>query len=349
MGWLQTIRTDKGSVLLGGGDDYVSTAQDPSPTASGAGDEKLYGFSRYDKVAPDQSNGLAYMRAAMFDRAAMMEIGRSGGGGFIDEPARSACCFAQDGNLYVGLSDRGDVRLYTEPVNGTRKGSRSPTHYDFNSSWSQGVTDLAVGKAGSNKKFFALSGHTNGGNRQLYAGEMSGGGSSAGLLIDPTIDVHASSRFVAVDASSSYVFVAGDGTLQRLNLLNSKGSLISFPNAGTLCCPPVFSDKSGTVYCCTVENNGGKLQAVRYVTTDPSSRKTLDLTSAGSLCAGAAVDPATQNLWVFRGKDSANLELFEVDPTTPSLLKTFTASAGKPPGVRDNWGNSSCFTALFSD
>ncbi|MEU3352424.1 hypothetical protein [Streptomyces sp. NPDC037389] len=266
----------------------------------------------------------------------------------VDEPSNASYFFPPDGRLYIGHDDKAEVYIYNKPVSGTRKGRKDPTFYHFSDDWKEGITDLAVGQAKETKKFFALSRHVDeSGHRLLFAGTMTTPGTVWSPAVDPTIKVHGGSRFVAVDPSNGYVFVGGDRTLQRLNLMNPSGSLVDFPGVGMLCCPPVFCEKGGTVYCCTVENNDGQLQSVRYKTTDPSSREPLTVVKTTYISAGAAVDPETQNLWVIRAKNPTTLNVFEIDPVTPAILGTFTQEIPGELERLDQWITNSCYAAMF--
>lgn len=306
---------------------------------------------RYSKIAPDSVNRLLYGHRPVGYGADNRYLSELNTAWDFEEgdPFNSAHFFPPDGRLYVGHNSKGEVSSYKGPVSGTRKGQKGATFYHFSDDWTKGVTDLAVGQSGETKKFFALSGHSHtSGNRLLFAGTMTTPGTGAGPTVDPTIEVHGNSRFVAVDPSNSYVFIGGDRTLQRLNLMSPSGSLVDFPGVGTLCCPPTFCEKDGSVYCCTVENNNGQLQAVRYKTTDPSSRKPHTLTSTPSISAGAAVNPTTQNLWVIQAKNVTTLNLFEVDPGTLSVLKHHTQAIPVEPDRLDQWMTNSCYTAIFA-
>ncbi|MEU3352427.1 hypothetical protein [Streptomyces sp. NPDC037389] len=297
---------------------------------------------KFRHVMLDPVNGLWYY--GMFGPFILKE---APSGNTLDNNTynRSACFRPKDGRLYVGASNCGRVQIFNKPANGTRRGQKNPESYTFSDSWTHGVTDLALGTGRDEVgRFYALSAHTNeAGKRLLHAGSMQPPG-TAHVLDDPTFDVDGNSCFVSIDPSNSYAFVAGTSALQRLTL-SSNSSLVDFRDPGESCAPPVFSERAGTVYCFTVERVSGKIQAVRYAVNDPGSRTPRDLVTTSATCAGVAVHPTTQNLWVVHA-DSANcFRVFEVETTGMAIVnKVMAMTSG---GFSQFWRTSAGYVMLW--
>lgn len=315
---------------------------------------------RTDRVTTDDS-GLAYAYSypedwKYPDRTKLMEMKTSSAQTDVRLTGKSAFFDQQDNLLYVGSGSEGTVFVYKAPSGGTRKDQYSGTSYEISRRdvWKGGILTLAVGKPNKEVKIYALSAKTFGQwpkyKRMFTSSSKKGHGRD--LRADRSDEVSQDCRFIAIDPSNSYLFLAGDHVLQRLNL--SSDVFTDFTAGGWLCCQPVFATKGSTTYCCMVESSGSNLLVSRYDVTAPKSRttKTID-GSGGTSRAGLAVHPSTQNLWLVYATGATSLRAQEFDPSTMTATANFR-TATLPGAISYNdldftgWQQGACYGVFIT-
>ncbi|MFH9425006.1 hypothetical protein [Streptomyces sp. NPDC017529] len=309
-----------------------------------------------DKVVMDDQDlayAYCYRPCGGTDRTKLMELKAATPVTDVRIEGRSAYVNPQDNSLYAASGTSGSAHVYNAPKNGSRKDTYSGTYYTFGtgSVWANGVQDLVLGKPNQVPKLYALSYNSTGAKRVLVSTEIKNHGLST--YADRNDEVNEQFRFIAVDPTNSYLFLAGGGLLQRLNLTSPTNPFTDFTAGSEVCCPPVFATKQSTTYCCTVETTEDQLIVARHDITKPSSRTTETVDTIKTMCAGVAVHPTTQNLWVVYASSPTSLRAQELDPAT--MKKTSSCHTGKLPAIppfrninSQAWARGACYGAVIT-